>query len=106
MIPSTTGIPSRIDLHQKTKIFKIMFGKMFFRLLSESKKVSYLHEQGTMLGTRLKNGRKAYLYMLKDFCVEVIFKQDNVDLSLEKVRTFDSVKEFNSYLEKEFRTAF
>lgn len=79
---------------------------MFFRLLSESKKVAYLHEQGTILGTRIKNGRKAYLYMLKDFCVEVIFKQDNAELSPEKVTTFDSVKEFNNYLEKEFRTAF
>jgi len=83
-----------------------MIGRMFFRLLSESKKVAYLHEQGTILGTRIKNGRKAYLYMLKDFCVEVIFKQDNTELSPEKVTTFDSVKEFNSYLEKEFRTAF
>ena len=106
MIPLTTDITSRIDLHQKTKIFKVMIGKMFFRLLSESKKVAYLHEQGTILGTRIKNGRKAYLYMLKDFCVEVIFKQDNIDLSPEKVTTFDSVKEFNSYLEREFRTAF
>lgn len=106
MIPSTTGIPSRIDLHQKTKIFKVMIGRMFFRLLSESKKVAYIHEQGTMLGTRLKNGRKAYLYMLKDFCVEVIFKQDNIDLTPERVTTFDSVKEFNNYLEKEFRAAF
>jgi len=106
MIPSTTGIPSRIDLHQKTKILKVMIGRMFFRLLSESKKVAQLHEQGTMLGTRLKNGRKAYLYMLKDFCVEVIFKQDNVDLSAERITTFDNVKEFNSYLEKEFRAAF
>jgi hypothetical protein len=83
-----------------------MIGRMFFKFLSESKKVAYLHEQGTILGTRIKNGRKAYLYMLKDFCVEVIFKHDNVELSPEKVTTFDSVKEFNSYLEKEFKTAF
>jgi len=106
MIPPTTDLPSRIDLHQRPKFLKVMIGRMFFRLLSESKKVAYLHEQGTMLGTRLKNGRKAYLYMLKDFCVEVIFKQDNIDLSPEKVTTFDNVKEFNSYLEREFRAAF
>lgn len=83
-----------------------MIRRMFFSLLSESKKVDYLHEQGTMLGTRSKNGRKAYLYMLKDFCVEVIFKQDNSEMTPEKVTTFSSVQEFNSYLEREFKAAF
>jgi hypothetical protein len=83
-----------------------MIGRMIFKFLSESKKVAYLHEQGTMLGTRLKNGRKVYLYMLKDFCVEVIFKQDNSEMNPERVTTFANVKEFNSYLEREFRAAF
>jgi len=83
-----------------------MIGRMFFKVLSENRQVAYLHEKGTMLGTRLKSGRKTYLYMLKDFCVEVIFKQDNSEMSPERVTTFSSVKEFNSYLEREFRTAF
>ena len=83
-----------------------MIGRMFFKFLSESKQVAYLHENGTVLGTRIKNGRKAYLYMIKDFCVEVIFQHDNQELNPETVTTFSSVKEFNSYLEKEFKTAF
>jgi hypothetical protein len=83
-----------------------MIGRMFFRFLSESNKIAYIREQGTILGTRLKNGRKAYLYMLADFCVEVIFKQDNSDMGPERVTTFSSVKEFNNYLEKEFKAAF
>ena len=83
-----------------------MLGRMFFKFLSESKQISYLREQGTILGTRIKNGRTAYLYMLKDFCVEVIFQKDNAELAPEKVKTFASVQEFNLYLETEFRASF
>jgi hypothetical protein len=88
------------------KDIRNMIGRMFFKLLSESSKIKYLQEKGTVLGTRLKNGRKAYLYMIKDFCVEVTFRQDNEELAPERVTTFSSVQEFNSYLEREFRTAF
>lgn len=83
-----------------------MIGRMFFKFLSESSKIAYLQKKGTVLGTRIKNGRKAYLYMLKDFCVEVIFHHDNEEMAPERVTTFASVKEFNNYLEREFRTAF
>lgn len=74
--------------------------------MSVNKKIAYLREQGTILGTRLKNGRKAYLYILKDFCVEVIFQKDDAELAAEQVTTFANVKEFNNYLEKEFRSSF
>ncbi len=83
-----------------------MIGRMIFNFLSESSQIAYLREKGTMLGTRLKNGRKAYMYMIKDFCVEVVFKQDNAEMNPEQVITFANVKEFNSYLEREFRAAF
>jgi hypothetical protein len=83
-----------------------MFGRMLFKYLSENQQIARLKEKGTILGTRLKNGRKAYLYILTDFCVEVIFQNDNEELNPEKVTTFASVQEFNSYLEKEFRASF
>ena len=59
-----------------------------------------------MLGTRLRNGRKVYLYMLKDFFVEVVFQNDNLDLQPERLETFSNLNNLNVYLEKEFRTAF
>jgi hypothetical protein len=83
-----------------------MFGRLFFKFLSESKQVTYLQENGTMLGTRIKNGRKAYLYMLRDFCAEVIFQHDDAQFNAEKITTFPSVKEFNNYLEQEFKASF
>lgn len=80
--------------------------RLIFRLMSVRKKIDYLRDKGTVLGTRLKNGRKAYLYIIKDFCAEVIFQKDNTELSAEQIRTFANVKEFNSYLEREFRSSF
>lgn len=83
-----------------------MFARMFFRYLSESRQIAYLQEHGTMLGTRIKNGRKAYLYMLRDFCAEVIFKHDDTQLTAEKITTFPTVKDFNNYLEQEFKASY
>ncbi len=83
-----------------------MIDRLLFKLMSLRRKINYLRNQGTVIGTRLKNGRKAYLYIIKDFCAEVIFQKDNADLSAEKIITFDNVKEFNNYLEREFRSNF
>ncbi|MDL5046400.1 hypothetical protein QQ054_10180 [Oscillatoria amoena NRMC-F 0135] len=83
-----------------------MIDRLLFRLMSIKKKVDYVRDQGTILGTRLKNGRKAYLYIVKDFCAEVIYQKDNAALSAEQITTFASVTEFNSYLERELRSTF
>lgn len=83
-----------------------MFRKLYFKSLSAKSKISALRDKGTMLGTRIKNGRKAYLFLLRDFCAEVIFQNDNINMHPEKITTFSSVSEFNSYLEREFRSAF
>jgi hypothetical protein len=83
-----------------------MFFKLVFKYYSQSKKVELLKEEGIMLGTRQRNGRKVYLYMLKDFFVEVTYQQDDIDLVPEKLETFSNLDNLNSYLEREFRTAF
>jgi hypothetical protein len=79
---------------------------MFFKFLSESKQAAYLKEHGVTLGTRVKDGRKAYLYLFNNFCAEVFYTMDNDQLEPEKVTTFPSLKDFNNYLEKEFKTSF
>ncbi|MFZ5999315.1 MAG: hypothetical protein ACOYW3_02320 [Bacteroidota bacterium] len=83
-----------------------MWLKLMFRYYSESKKVEYLRENGIMLGTRQRNNRKVYLYMVKDFFVEVTYQNDDIDLQPEKIESFSSLDNLNAYLEKEFRTAF
>ena len=81
-----------------------MIERLMFRLLSLKKKIDYLRDRGTILGTRLKDGRKAYLYIIKDFCAEVIYQNDNAALTAERITTFANVKEFNNYLERELRS--
>lgn len=83
-----------------------MLLKWAFKYYSESRKIEYLKDQGIMLGSRLRAGRKVYLYMLRDFFVEVVYQNDNIDLSPERLETFSNLNILNSYLEREFRTAF
>ncbi len=43
------------------------------------RQIKYLKGKGIGLGTRVKDGRKIYLYMLSDLFVEVFYKNDNSD---------------------------
>jgi hypothetical protein len=83
-----------------------MFFKLFFIHLSESKKLSYVRDHGVMIGTRMRDERKIFLYMIKDFFVEVVYKDDNMDEVAERLGMFNSLNGLNSYLEKEFKAAF
>jgi hypothetical protein len=83
-----------------------MLFKLAFKYFSASKRIEVLQEKGILLGTRLRNSRKVYLYMLHDFFVEVIYQSDDLDLYPEKMETFSNLDNLNSYLEKEFRAAF
>jgi hypothetical protein len=65
-----------------------------------------LRENGIMLGARQRQNRKVYIYMLKDFFVEVLYHHDDIDEQPEYIETFSNLDVLNSYLEKEFRTAF
>ena len=59
-----------------------------------------------MLGTRNKEGRKVYIYMLTNLFVEVIFRNDNTEDPAENIHTINGLKSLNDYLEKEFRASF
>lgn len=83
-----------------------MILKWAFRYFSESKKVDYLRKQGIMLGSRIRQGRKVYLYMLRDFFVEVMYQNDNIQMTPERLKTFTSIDNLNTYLEKDFRSTF
>ncbi len=64
--------------------------KLFSKHLSESKKLSYVRDHGVMIGTRMRDERKLFLYMIKDFIVEVVYKDDNMDDVAECLGTFNS----------------
>ena len=83
-----------------------MILRFFFSRLSIEKQVSYLKKKGIALGTRLKGGRKIYIYMLSDLFVEVLYKNDNADEAPEKLNMLRGLNSLNEYLENEFKTSF
>ena len=83
-----------------------MFLKFFFQQLSVQKQIDYLKKKGVMIGTRTKDSRKIYTYMLRDLFVEVLYKNDNANDSAEKVNTLSGLKDLRSYLEREFKASF
>ena len=83
-----------------------MILRFFFSRLSLEKQVSYLKKKGIALGTRLKGGRKIYIYMLSDLFVEVLYKNDNADETPEKLNMLRGLTSLNEYLENEFKTSF
>lgn len=83
-----------------------MIYKFFFSWLSIKLQVNYLKRRGIALGTRLKDGRKIYLYMLNNLFVEVFFKHDNVEEAPEKVKMITGLANLTQYLEKDFRSSF
>ena len=83
-----------------------MILNLFFRQLSMEKQVSHLQKNGVSLGTRVKDGRKIYVYMLRGLFVEVLFANDNAYETPEKVNILRGLKNLNAHLEKEFRASF
>lgn len=84
----------------------VMILKFFFSWLSIRTQVNYLKRRGITLGTRVKDGRKIYLYMLNNLFVEVFFKHDNVNEEPEKVKMINGLVNLTQYLEKDFRSSF
>jgi len=91
---------------QKTKLLNAMLFQFIFRQLSAEKQVGYLQKNGVSLGSRAKNGRRIYVYMMRNLFVEVMYENDDVNSTPEKVNLMRGLKNLNAYLEKEFRASF
>lgn len=83
-----------------------MILRFIFQQLSLQTKVNFLKRKGIMLGTRLKNGRRIYIYMLRDLFVEVLYKNDNATDLPENLNMVRGLNNLNDYLEKEFKSSF
>jgi hypothetical protein len=83
-----------------------MIFNFFFRHFSLEKQVSYLQAKGVSLGTRVKDGRKIYVYMLRNLFVEVVYEHDNSGEPAERLNILKGLKNLNAHLEREFRATF
>jgi len=86
---------------------KVMWFKWGFKYFALSKQLEYLREHGIMLGSRMRNNdRKVFLYMVKNFFVEVVYQNDSIEKEAERLEIFSSLNHLNQYLEKEFKATF
>lgn len=83
-----------------------MILRFIFQQMSLQRQVNFLKKRGIMLGTRLKHGRRIYIYMLRELFVEVTYTHDNADEAPEKLSMLRGLNNLNEYLEKEFRASF
>lgn len=83
-----------------------MILRLFFRYLSLEKQVNYLQKSGVSLGSRIKNDRKVYVYMLRNLFAEVLYVGDNINEAPERIHMLKGLKNLNAYLEQEFRASF
>ena len=83
-----------------------MLQRFIFTRLSLQKKVDYLHKNGVVLGTRIRDGREIYMYMLRNLFVEVMYAEDKVHLTPEHVNVLNGLNNLHQYLESEFRSRF
>lgn len=80
--------------------------KWGFKYFSLTKQLDYLREHGVMLGSRMRNDRKVFLYMVKSTFVEVMYKNDSIEKEAERLEVFNNLNQLNQYLENEFRATF
>jgi hypothetical protein len=83
-----------------------MFLQFLFNQLPSQKQIEYLKKRGVLLGTRNRESRKIFVYMITNLFVEVLYKNDNTEEQPEKLTTLNGLKSLNDYLEREFRTSF
>ncbi|MEJ7645392.1 MAG: hypothetical protein WKF87_12420 [Chryseolinea sp.] len=83
-----------------------MILQFIFRYLSLDQQVHFLQSKGVSLGSRIKDGRRLYVYMIRNLFVEVIYTNDSVSESAERVYVLKGLKNLNSYLEQEFKATF
>ena len=80
--------------------------KWGFKYFSVTRQLDYLREHGVMLGSRMRNDRKVFLYMVKNTFVEVMYKNDSIEKEAEHLEIFKNFNHLNQYLEREFKAAF
>jgi len=81
-----------------------MFLKLFFKRLSKSKQANFMKRRGIVLGTRKKDGRQTYIYMVNNLFAEIMYENDNPNMKVESLVLLDGLNKFNRYLEKDLRS--
>lgn len=83
-----------------------MFLRLFFKRLSMTRQADFMKRKGIVLGTRMKDGRQSYLYMVNNLFAEILYEDDNPRLQVETLVVLDGLDRLNLYLEKDLRARY
>lgn len=80
-----------------------MILKLILKNLSMTRQADFIKRRGIVLGTRNKDGRQGYLYMVNNLFAEIFYQNDNPGLSAERLIVLHGLENLNRYLEKDLR---
>jgi hypothetical protein len=83
-----------------------MLFQLFFKQWPLHKKISYFQKNGVLIGSRVKDSRKIFIYMYQNHFAEVLFKSDNPEGDVESANIVKGLQNLNNHLEKDFKTTF
>lgn len=81
-----------------------MFLKLIFKRFSVAWQADFMKRHGIVLGTRNKDGRQSYLYMMNNLFAEILYENDNPRMKVETLVVLDGLHKLNCYLEKDLRS--
>ena len=79
----------------------MLFLKFLFKRLPIARQAEFMKRRGIVLGTRKKDGRQTYLYMVDNLFAEIIYEHDNPRMKAEALVVLDGLQDFNRYMEKD-----
>ncbi len=69
-----------------------------------ARQADFMKPKGIVLGTRTKDGRQSYLYMVNNLFAEIFYENDNPRMKVEALVVLDGLHRLNRYLEKDLRS--
>ncbi|MGK7389550.1 MAG: hypothetical protein ACNS60_04340 [Candidatus Cyclobacteriaceae bacterium M2_1C_046] len=80
-----------------------MIYRLIFNRASQQKKKNILDARGVIIGTFKRNDRQKYVYLLDNFFVEVIYKEDDAANEIEIANSFSDYRKLEKYMEESIR---
>ena len=80
-----------------------MIYRLIFNRANPDKKRTILSNKGVNIGCFKRNGRQAFIYLLDDFFVEVLYVNDDANNSIEKAQSFTDYRKLEKYMEESIR---
>lgn len=81
-----------------------MILKLILKNLPMPKQAEFMKRRGIILGTRKKDGRQGYLYMVNNLFAEIFYENDNPRKSAERLVVLQGLDNLNRYLTQDLRS--